>query len=253
MAKAKQTPAQIAKEAEYDNASHLLIAALEGAPADLHPPQPFHGGGPQPRIDARNYVSAALWAAAKAKPFVDADDRLEFDRMVSLARQQVRLGRKDKALVRDLLAASRGKSSKVPLRIAAWTCHEAHNWTSRPIYAGGAARPAMRQLVGLILKKQGNKAVAELLLEIDVLCVHLEALYRLAEHDLSPRSSPVQTLWRGVDDDKPIAWILELADQQLALISKIGARWKLTEGDRKFVLAHVTDDQLASAAAATDG
>ena len=252
MAKAKKTPTQKAKEAEYGNASHLLIAALEGAPADLHPPRPFHGGGPQPKIDAPNYVSASLWAAAKARPLVDADDRLEFDRMVSLTKQQVRLGRKDKGLVRDLLAGSRDKSSKVPLKIAAWTCHEAHNWTSRPIYAGGAARPAMRQLVALILKKKGNEAAAELILEIDALCVHLEALYRLAEHDLSPSATPVQTLWRGFDDDKPTAWILELADKQLALISKIGARWQLTEGDRKFVLAHVPDDQLAAAALPTD-
>ncbi len=252
MAKAKKNPTQLAAEAEYGNASHLLIAALEGAPADLHPPQPFHGGGPPPKIDATRYVIAVLWTAAKARPLCDAADRNELDRMVSLAKQQLRLGRKDKSLIRDLLAASRDKSSKVPLKIAAWTCHEAHNWTSRPIYAGGAARPAMRQLVALTLKKHGVAATIRLLAEIDSLCVHLEALYRIEEHDLAPSSTPVSTLWRGFAGDKPTGWIVGLKNKQLALISKIGTRWTLTEGDRAFVLAHVPDTQLESAAAATD-
>jgi hypothetical protein len=251
VAKAK-TPTQLETEAAFGNASHLLIAALEAAPGDLHPDRPFHGGGPQPKIDAAHYVTAVLWCADKARAFVDEDDRADFNRMISLAKQQVRLGRSDKSLTRDLLAASGSKSSKVPLKIAAWTCHEAHNWTSRPIYAGGAARPAARHLVAMILKQRGTTAAAELLDEIDALCVHLEALYMLTHHQLAPAAAPVQTLWRGVAGDKATAWLLALKDGQLALISKIGARWKLTEGDRKFVLAHVPDDQLDGAAAATE-
>ncbi|MEO8699099.1 MAG: hypothetical protein ABI867_03615 [Kofleriaceae bacterium] len=248
MAKVKT---QSANEAAHGNASHLLIPALQGAPDELHPPRPFHGGGPQPKIDAPNYVAAVLWIAARAVPFVDADDRPEFDRMVALAKKQVKLGRTDKSLSANLVAASRTKSSKVPLKIASWTCHEAHNWTSRPIYAGGAARPAARQLVALTLKKRGKEAAAALLVEIDALCVHLEALYMLANHDLEPVAAPVHTVWRGVTGDKATAWIVELANGQLALISKIGPRWKLTEGKRDFVLAHLADHQLDGAAAAT--
>jgi len=110
----------------------------------------------------------------------------------------------------------------------------------------------MRQLVALVLKKQGKHEAGLLLFEIDSLCVHLEALVRLTEHDLAPSAKPVRTLWRGSIDDKPNAWILELANGQLALISKIGARWQLTEGDRAFVLAHIADTQLDGAAKATD-
>jgi len=251
MAKAK-TPTQLTSEAAYGNASHLLIAALKSAPADLHPPQPFHGGGPQPKVDAANYVAAVLWIAERAQPFVDDGDLAEVKRMVALATRQVKLGRSDDSLRAELLGASRIKSTKVPLKIAAWTCHEAHNWTSRPIYAGGAARPAARQLVALTLKKRGTDAAAALLREIDALCVHLEALYMLANHELAPTGAPIRTAWRGVSGDKATAWIVELTGGNLALISKIGARWALTEGDRKFVLAHVADGQLDGAAAATE-
>lgn len=253
MAKAKdKTPAQQATEEAFGNAANLLVGALEVTPVPLHPDQPFHGGGPQPKIDAQRYVEAVLWAAARVKPFVDADDRAEFDRRVGLAKQQLKLGRKDKTITRELLEASRGNSTKVPLKIAAWTCHEAHNWIARPIYAGGAARPAARQLAALILKKKGDDEAAKYLVDLEDLCVHLEAMYMLDNHELAPASKPARTLWRGHAGDKATAWILELANKELALISKIGPRWKLTEGDRKFVLAHIADDQLDGAAKATD-
>ena len=251
MAKQK-TPAQQATEEAYGNASHLLIAALEAVPVEHHPDQPFHNGGPQPKVDAARYVEAVIWAANRVKPYVDADDRAEFDRRVGLAKQQLKLGRKDKTIVRELLEGSRGNSSKVPLKIAAWTCHEAHNWIARPIYAGGAARPATRQLAALILKKQGEEAAAQFLVDVDDLCIHLEAMYMLDNHELAPHSKPTRTLWRGSAGDKAVAWILELANKELALISKIGKRWNLTEGDRTFVLAHLPDDQLDGAAKATD-
>lgn len=253
MAKAKQlTPAQKEKLEAYGNAGNLLISALEGVPEELHPEQPFHGGGEPPKIDAERYVHAVLWLADRAKPFVDAGDRAERNRLVGLAKQQLRLGRKDKTITRELLEGSRAKSSKVPLKIAAWTCHEAHNWATRPIYAGGAARPAARQLARLILEKKGNEEAAQFLVDVEHLCVHLEATYMIANHELAPGSLPIRTPWRGCVDDKPVAWILELASGQLALISKIGKRWALTEGDRKYVLAHVADNLLDGAAAATD-
>jgi hypothetical protein len=250
MAKAKTKP-QLAAEEAYGNASHLLIPALEGTDAALHPPRPFHGGGPQPKIDAAMYVQAVLWIADRVDPYVEASDRADFDRMVGVTRRQVALGRADRSLVGRLLEASRNKSSRIPLKIAAWTAHEAHNWIARPIYAGGAARPAARQLATL-LAKHSKQAAAEFLVELDAMCVHLEAQYMLANHELAPSAAPVQTLWRGSTGDKATAWIVELANGQLALISKIGARWKLTEGKRDFVLAHVADHQLDGAAAATE-
>ncbi len=250
MAKAKTKP-QLATEAAYGNASHLLIPALEGTEAAIHPPRPFHGGGPQPKIDAAMYVHAVLWIADRAGPYVEEADRAEFDRMVGVTRTQVALGRGDKSTSARLLEVSRTKSSRIPLKIAAWTAHEAHNWIARPIYAGGAARPAARQLAAL-LAKHSKQAAADYLVELDALCVHLEALYMLANHELVTSAVPVETRWRGTTGDKATAWIVELADGQLALISKIGARWKLTEGKRDFVLAHVADHQLDGAAAATE-
>jgi hypothetical protein len=253
MAKAKQlTKKQQATLEAFGNAAPLLLGVLEVMPETTHPDQPFYGGGPPPKIDAARYVEAVIWVATKVKPHVDVGDRAEFDRRVGLAKQQLKLGRKDKTIVRELLEGSRGNSSKVPLKIAAWTCHEAHNWIARPIYAGGAARPAARQLGALILKKQGEEAAAQYLVDVEDLCVHLEAMYMLENHELAPSSKPVRTLWRGSADDKAVAWILECANKQLALISKIGTRWNLTEGDRKFVLAHLSDDQLDGAAKATD-
>jgi hypothetical protein len=252
MAKAKLTPKQEEKLEAYGNAAPLLVAVLEAMPDTLHPDQPFYGGGPPPKVDAARYVEAVVWVATKVKPHVEAADRAEFDRRVGLAKQQLKLGRKDKTITRELLEGSRGNSSKVPLKIAAWTCHEAHNWIARPIYAGGAARPAARQLGALILKKQGEEAAAQYLVDVEDLCVHLEAMYMLENHELAPSSKPTRTLWRGSAGDKAVGWILELANTQLALISKIGKRWTLTEGDRKFVLAHLPDDQLDGAAKATD-
>lgn len=254
MAKSKPAPNP------YGNASHLLISALDAVAPELHPGRPFHGGGPPPKIDAANYVTAALWAAARARPFARPDDLAEIDRMIALATRQVALGVDDTTLFPQLLAASRLKTSRMPLRIAAWACHEAHNWAARPIYAGGAARPAIGHLARLTSKHLGDAATTALLVEIDRLSVHLEAMFRLAEHELVPPAKPVATRWRGsVGDasstaeaiDKAVAWILALDDGSLALISKLGARWKLTCGDRAFVLAHVADDLLDGAAAAT--
>jgi hypothetical protein len=247
-----KSKSQLATEAAYGNASHLLIAALEVTALDLHPPRPFHGGGPQPKIDAAAYVTAVLWIADRAEPFVDEADRPAFDRIVGLTRKQVMLGRTDPSLRQQLLTASRERSTRVPLKIAQWTAHEAHNWTARSIYAGGAARPAARQLAKLLLETQSPSHTQAYLVELDALCVHLEAMVMLANHELVPGAAPLKTLWRGSIGDKATHWIMRLADGQLALISKIGARWKLTEGRRDFVLAHVADQLLDGAAAATD-
>jgi hypothetical protein len=57
-------------------------------------------------------------------------------------------------------------------------------------------------------------------------------------------------LWRGFDGAKVTMWLVRLSDERFALLSKPGARWALTEGDRDAVLATVPDAHFPAAVAA---
>jgi hypothetical protein len=57
-------------------------------------------------------------------------------------------------------------------------------------------------------------------------------------------------LWRGVDGAKVTMSLVRLSDERFALLSKAGARWALTEGDRDAVLATVPDAHFPAAVAA---
>ena len=119
----------------------------------------------------------------------------------------------------------------MPLKIAAWTCHEAHNWMSRPIYAGGAARPAMRQLVALTLRKHGTAATIALLAET---CGNTDEAARLFEDAIATNEraaawpSMVLTqldyarmlLARGSPDDRGKA--TELLERARAMAETLG-------------------------------
>ncbi len=227
----------------FDNAHYLLIGALKAAPPAVHPRPPFHGGGPMPKFDAHAYVVAALWLADRVAPRVDPRDREGFEQHVSLARRQLEAGPDEKTHQRKLYDADASKVSRIPAKIGAWAAHEAANWAWRPIYAGGAARPAAANLTKLLVKTAPDE-VGPFLRDVEALCVHLEALTMLRDRKHETRERPVQTLWRGHKDGKPTQFLLRLEGGGLALFAKLGARWALVEGARDDVLASVTDDQF---------
>ncbi len=232
--------------AASSNAAHLLLAALKVSPADAHPPRPFHMGGPQPKIGARAYVIGALWLAERAAPFVDTRDTWDFNTYVAAAKRQLVLGPDDKTVRETLLDAMRSKPSRAAGKIGAWAAHEAANWSFRPIYAGGAARPAAANLAKIIEKKSPD-ALPRFLAELDALCVHLEALTMLEDRTEKPSAPVAATLWRGHDHGKVTHWLMRLESGELVLLAKLGSRWKLIEGKRDDVLSSVGDAHFAAA------
>ena len=169
MAKAKRTPTQEA----YGNASGLLVAALEAVPFEHHPDQPFHGGGPQPKVDAARYVEAVIWAASRVIPYVDADDRAEFDRRVGLAKRQLELGRMDKTLVPSLLEGRRWQLEQgaaqdrgVDLSRGAQLDQSAD--------LRGCRSPCDASALGLDPQEAGRGGGGQFLVDVEDLGVHLE-------------------------------------------------------------------------------
>ena len=232
-----------------DNAHHLLIGALKVAPPATHPPRPFHGGGPQPKIDAEGYVVAALWLADRVQKEVDPRDKQTFDEYVALARRQLSVGTDNKEKQKDLYSADAKKASRIPCKVGIWTAHEAANWAFRPIYAGGAARPAAANVARFLLKND-PAALPSYLADLDALCIHLEATSTLRARRQAPKGKVVATPWRGITDGKVSHWLMRLAGNKLALLAKQGTRWQLIEGTDNDVLANVPDTLLEAAAAA---
>jgi hypothetical protein len=243
---AKPSAARAGSES-WDGAHHLLISALEVTPPELHPARPFHGGGPQPKVDALGYVTAALWLADRGSAHVEPRDRESFDGWVKLARRQLELGPRDVSQRAKLFQARAGSVSRVPLKLAVWAAHEAANWAFRPIYAGGAARPAAGQLARLLLEEGSAANVRAYLADLDALCVHLELLGKVRERGLTPSAEIETTICRGHADGKPSHWLMRLANRRYALLAKVGARWVLTEGKRGDVLARLSADQRDAA------
>jgi len=228
------------------NAAHLLLAALKSSPESDHPPGPFHMGGPQPKIGARAYVIAALWLAERAAPFVEARDKSQFDGYVAVAKRQLERGPDDRMQGKELHDAMHKKPPRMPCKIGAWAAHEAANWAYRPIYAGGAARPAAANLAKIIAKKTPAE-LARFLADLDALCIHLEALTMLDDRAVKPSAPVATTLWRGHDKGKVTHWLMRLDNGELALLAKLGPRWKVIEGKRDDVLASVGDAHFAAA------
>jgi hypothetical protein len=237
-----------------DNAAHLLLGALKVTPPEWHPPQPFHGGGPPPKIGARAYVIGGVWLAERVSPLVDPRDRKVFDAHLTLAKAQLTAGVEDTSRRTKLYAADAKKASRVPCKIGIWAAHEASNWVFKPIYAGGAARPAAANFARLLVKEHPDD-VAAYLVALDAICIHLEAITVLQDRSKVPSSPPRTTLWRGHKDGKVTHWLMRLENGQLALLAKVGTRWHLHEGTRDDVLANVSDDQFENAvtAALRDG
>jgi hypothetical protein len=228
------------------NAAHLLLSALKASPPNSHPPSPFHMGGPQPKIGARAYVVAAVWFADRAAPFVDPRDKSQFDTYVAAAKRQLVLGVDDRTQRQVLSDAWRAKPSRTPHKIGAWAAHEATNWTTRPIYAGGPARAAAANFAKLLAKKS-PALLPQLLADLDMLCIHLEALTMLDDRKETLSAPVATTLWRGHDRGKVTHWLMRLESGELALLAKLGTRWKLIEGKRDDVLASVGDAHFAAA------
>jgi hypothetical protein len=236
------------------NACHLLLGALKVTPPETHPRHPFHGGGPPPKIDARSYVVAALWLADRISSQVDERDRATFDEWVGLARRQLVKGPEQASAVdkSKLVTAHAQKVSRIPCKIGVWAAHETHNWLTRPIYAGGAARPAAANYARFLLKKAPHQLPA-FLEELDAQCIHLEALASVHERETIPSAPVATTLWRGHKDGKATHWLMRLDNGLFALLCKPKARWQLIEGDRDDVLASVSEDQFETAVNAVVG
>lgn len=242
--------ARATQESLFGNAHHLLAGALEATPTTIHPPRPFHGGGPTPKIDAQRYVVASLWLCDQVDALVEPSDRASFDDWRHLAREQLRLGADDRTHAGRLLNAVAGKVRRPTLKIAVWAAHEANNWATRPIYAGGAARPAAKHAAALLLEREGPARAQRFLADLDAECLRLDALSLAAERNQTFSRPVARTVWRGVAGDKPIAWLSRLDDGSWALLVKLKTRWSLIEGARDHVLASVPDDQFAAAVAA---
>jgi len=228
------------------NAAHLLLAALKGAPPAMHPPSPFHMGGPQPKVGARAYVVAALWLADRVAYQVDARDKTQFDAWVGATKRQLAYGVDDRTQRSVLSEASHSKPSRIPLKIGAWAAHEAINWTLRPIYAGGPTRAAAANWVRWLAKKSPAD-IPKLLADLDALCIHLEALTMVDDRKKTPSSPVAATLWRGHERGKVTHWLMRLESGDFALLAKLGSRWNLVEGTRDDVLATVGDAHFPAA------
>lgn len=236
----------------FDNAHHLLAAALKVAPIEDHPPRPFHGGGPAPKVDASAYAHATLWLATRVEPLLDVRDRDTFDRHVAAARAELAAPRADPGRLTMLRLADAKTSSRVPCKVALWAACEAFNATTRSIYAGTPTRAAASNVTKLLVKKRPD-TVRAFLAALDALCVHLDALTALRAKDQAPPTRAISTPFRGLTGGKPTHYVLALEDGGYCLFGKIGSRWQLVPGDRDTVLATLPDELFPAAVRAVCG
>lgn len=233
-----------------DNAHHLLAGALKVTPLEAHPPAPFHGGGPMPKIDGGAYAVAALWLAERVEPLLDTRDREVFDKHVSAARAELAAPEADRERLGFLRGTDAKSVSRVPAKVALWAANEAFNASTRSIYAGTPTRASASNVAKLLVKKAPSE-VAVYLTQLDALCVHLEALTLLRAREKELPVAAVSTPFRGLTDGKPSHYVLQLADGRLAVFGKVGARWQVQVGDRDTALACLPDALFAAAVAAT--
>ena len=236
------------------NAHPLLLRALEAAPAETHPPEPFHGGGPQPSFDSQAYAEAAVWLAERIEPHVDPRDRAMFERLLVLARRQLVLGAGDASHRKAVLSADASSASRVPCKLAHWAVKEVAGWAfrevSRPPFVGAAAQPAAANL-SRFLANHAPKSLRDLLVDLDALCITLEAATMLRARKLMP-PAPVQgALWRDHANGKATAWLLRLTNGSLALLAKSGPRWRLVIGEEDALAAIPTERREVARLAAS--
>lgn len=233
---------------DFDNAHYLLAQALKAADPAVRPSAPFHGGGPQPKLDGYGYLKAALWLAERARPDLDARDEATFERWIDLAQQELASQGEDTARRFQLNQAEAKKVSRIPLKMGVWAASEAAYFGFRSIYSGTAARFAAAGWTKH-LSKVAPEAVRAYLIELERLCVHLEALCLVRDKKLTVSQEPVETLWRGWEDKRVTHFLSRIDDGRWLLVRKAGTRWMAIEGNRDDVLASVDEAHFSKAVA----
>jgi uncharacterized protein (TIGR02996 family) len=236
------------------NAHPLLLRALEAAPPETHPPEPFHGGGPQPSFDSQAYAEAAVWLAERIEPHVDPRDRAVFERLLGFARRQLVLGVGDSSHRKAVLSADASSASRVPCKLAHWAVKEVAGWAfrevCRPPFVGAAAQPAAANL-GRFLADHAPTSLRDLLVDLDALCLTLEATTVLRARKLIPLAPVQAALWRDHAKGKATAWLLRLTNGSLALLAKSGPRWRLVIGEEDALAAIPTERRERARVAAS--
>jgi hypothetical protein len=243
-----------------------LYAPLERGLAIAGGPRPprLHASGPAAKVLANEGPCAfklALWSAglirarvpkpekaALDKGFVALDkvDALRDKLVATLPDREIRMGPGYDQLSKAAekmpeLAGTSEPIIAVRAAIDAFQCLPG-GYNERAIaYCGAAVEATVRALLA------DAKAVTAYLVELDrrVLVEEVRATAKSRSLELPPVT---RVLWRGADDKGfPALWLVELADNQLGLVCKLGRRWQLTTGTRDHVLATLPDTHFAAA------
>lgn len=241
---------------------NVMAAALAVAPAEERLEKP-HGHVPaRPVIDNHGYLALALLAAEHVSKRVPAAERARFSRWVELGQRVARgqaLSAKDEALLTEEVpyvrlpsrAVSRAFTAQSPLfRVAQGVGLEAEEADAHNV-GGKGAREACARAVEVLSKSTG--AVKKFLTALDALILLEDAKLRFREVSVKPSAAVVASRWRGAEKGKGSHWLVELANQNFALLWKVKGKWRLVEGGKDEVLASVPDAHFKAATQALLG
>jgi hypothetical protein len=239
------------------NAHSLYVASARAMPSSVWPRRPVHDGGPAPKLLARGYVEAGLAALTQLRPRLTPPDAAVVDaalphleRVVASGLRQpvVPMAGHATALEAANALGPELKPRSAPLKVLRSVITEARLVLHSPDKVGTATRAAMKAMAQALADDPA--AQRGWLEALDAELVRLDAVAALERLEKVP-SGPVRACpWRGVDGAKVTMWVVEVTDERFALLSKPGARWVLTEGDRDTVLATVPDAHFPGVVAA---
>ncbi len=246
------------------NAANAVYAPLRRGLEQARPvdrPARVHAGGPAPKIASNEGPAAfklALWSAREVHDLVPAAERAELARgmtaldkadalrdrlLAELPDREIRMGRGYEQLSTTAAKLPTLKGSSEPIVAARGAIDAFRSLPGGYNDSAVAACTATVQATVTALAAAGRD-VAAYLAEFDrrVLIAEVQAVAKQRSLALS---EPRRVLWRGADDKGyPAYWVVELAEDELGLVCKIGRRWRLTTGNRAEVLATIPDSHF---------
>jgi hypothetical protein len=267
----------------------LFSAALAAAPEHERPPAPYHGGTlAKPAFGNVGYLAIALHAVDAVAPRVARDDRAAFDAWAALARsiyarhegQQLRAtkvtsyGTTAKTLDRRALEALQARVSFREGKLRRYEVHPGQppacvvaNAAALVGYntevgnpADVATRLGVTTAIAILSPTRG--AVCTFLTELDPLILREDMRAAILKAKLPATRAVRRCVWRGARAGKAVAWIGELddpsdaaspaepRDRELAIVWKLGTRFRYFEGSRADVFACVPEPLMDEAGAA---
>lgn len=243
--------AQTNRPAGFDDIHRLLGKPMRAADKSAWPDRP-HLGGPLPVLSTLLQLRVGLEIARLLRDVASADEQVEYDRLVKLARHVADGERLEKKMLQDITKTK--KSDPLGTRVAKATARMALGY----LYAS----PSARNMIGTNIENAAVAAVGHLadpdrvhdfLCAIDAAILRIELEAALAARELTPTSPIARVVSRPRGTTRGLALVMaELADGRYGLYVKLKNRWDWHEGDRATMFATVPDTFMRAVAADID-